>query len=430
MSLPFDPNGPLRIAYLTYRGKPHVGGQGVYTRHLTKALVDLGHHVEVFGGQPYPILDSRIPLHKLPSLDIFNDQYPGRFPAYWEIKDWPSFVETAQFLKGTFGEPRAFSIRAYNELSKRVNDFDLVHDNQCLGYGILKIEKKIPTIVTLHHPITKDRKLEMEHTKTWFKRRAISRWYSFVNMQGKVASKMPRVVVVSENSIADIHTDMKVSLDRMKLVPVGVDPDLFTPLPHISRKPGHLITTASADVALKGLSYLLEALAKIRTERDVHLTIIGRPREGANADLIRKLGLTDCITHVSGVSDERIVELYAESELAVVPSLYEGFSLPAIEAMSTGICLVATTGGALPEVTGTDNDTVLSCPAGDADALAASIRRGLDNAELRNRIGAAGRTRVVERWSWKHCAQLTVDQYREVLSMPHNVEKLRKRDAK
>ncbi len=430
MSLPFDPNGPLRIAYLTYRGKPHVGGQGVYTRHLTKALADLGHHVEVFGGQPYPILDSRIPLHKLPSLDIFNDQYPGRFPAYWEIKDWPSFVETAQFLKGTFGEPRAFSIRAYNELSKRVNDFDLVHDNQCLGYGILKIEKKIPTIVTLHHPITKDRKLEMEHTKTWWKRRAISRWYSFVNMQGKVASKMPRVVVVSENSIADIHTDMKVSLDRMKLVPVGVDPDLFTPLPHISRKPGHLITTASADVALKGLSYLLEALAKIRTERDVHLTIIGRPREGANADLIRKLGLTDCITHVSGVSDERIVELYAESELAVVPSLYEGFSLPAIEAMSTGICLVATTGGALPEVTGTDNDTVLSCPAGDAEALAASIRRGLDNADLRNRIGAAGRTRVVERWSWKHCAQLTVDQYREVLTMPHNVEKLRKRDAK
>ncbi|MFM2234680.1 MAG: hypothetical protein RL296_339 [Actinomycetota bacterium] len=430
MSSPFDPNGPLRIAYLTYRGKPHVGGQGVYTRHLTKALVDLGHHVEVFGGQPYPILDSRIPLHKLPSLDIFNDQYPGRFPAYWEIKDWPSFVETAQFLKGTFGEPRAFSIRAYNELSERVNDFDLVHDNQCLGYGILKIEKKIPTIVTLHHPITKDRKLEMEHTKTWFKRRAISRWYSFVNMQGKVASKMPRVVVVSENSIADIHTDMKVSLDRMKLVPVGVDPDLFTPLPHISRKPGHLITTASADVALKGLSYLLEALAKIRTERDVHLTIIGRPREGANADLIRKLGLTDCITHVSGVSDERIVELYAESELAVVPSLYEGFSLPAIEAMSTGICLVATTGGALPEVTGVDNDTVLSCPAGDAEALAASIRRGLNDAELRNRIGAAGRTRVVERWSWKHCAQLTVDQYREVLSMPHNVEKLRKRDAK
>ena len=430
MSTPFDPNGPLRIAYLTYRGKPHVGGQGVYTRHLTKALADLGHHVEVFGGQPYPILDPRVQLHQLPSLDIFNDAYPGRFPAYWEINDWPNFVESAQFLKGTFGEPRSFSIRAHRALKTRINDFDIVHDNQCLGYGILKIEKIIPTIVTLHHPITKDRKLEMEHTPTWWKRKAIGRWYSFVEMQGKVASKMPRVVVVSKNSIDDIHTDMKVSLDRMRLVPVGVDHELFSPKPSVQRKPGHMITTASADVALKGLSYLLEALAKLRTEREVHLTIIGKPREGANADLIRSLGLEDCITHVSGVTDERIVELYAEAELAVVPSLYEGFSLPAIEAMATGTCLVATTGGALPEVTGVDNDTVLSCPAGDAEALAAAIRRGLDSKELRDRIGAAGRTRVVERWSWRHCAALTVDQYKEVLSMPHNVKKLQRRDSK
>jgi len=430
MSTPFDPNGPLRIAYLTYRGKPHVGGQGVYTRHLTKALADLGHHVEVFGGQPYPILDPRVQLHQLPSLDIFNDAHPGRFPAYWEINDWPNFVESAQFLKGTFGEPRSFSIRAHRALKTRVNDFDIVHDNQCLGYGILKIEKIIPTIVTLHHPITKDRKLEMEHTPTWWKRKAIGRWYSFVEMQGEVASKMPRVVVVSKNSIADIHTDMKVSLDRMRLVPVGVDQELFSPKPLVQRKPGHMITTASADVALKGLSYLLEALAKLRTEREVHLTIIGKPREGANADLIRSLGLEDCITHVSGVTDERIVELYAEAELAVVPSLYEGFSLPAIEAMATGTCLVATTGGALPEVTGVDNDTVLSCPAGDAEALAAAIRRGLDSKELRDRIGAAGRARVVERWSWRHCAALTVDQYKEVLSMPHNVKKLQRRDSK
>ena len=430
MSTPFDPNGPLRIAYLTYRGKPHVGGQGVYTRHLTKALVDLGHHVEVFGGQPYPILDPRVQLHQLPSLDIFNDAHPGRFPAYWEINDWPNFVESAQFLKGTFGEPRSFSIRAHRALKTRINDFDIVHDNQCLGYGILKIEKIIPTIVTLHHPITKDRKLEMEHTPTWWKRKAIGRWYSFVEMQGKVASKMPRVVVVSKNSIDDIHTDMKVPLDRMRLVPVGVDHELFSPKPSVQRKPGHMITTASADVALKGLSYLLEALAKLRTEREVHLTIIGKPREGANADLIRSLGLEDCISHVSGVTDERIVELYAQAELAVVPSLYEGFSLPAIEAMATGTCLVATTGGALPEVTGVDNDTVLSCPAGDAEALAATIRRGLDDKELRDRIGAAGRVRVVERWSWRHCAALTVDQYKEVLSMPHNVKKLQKRDGK
>jgi glycosyltransferase involved in cell wall biosynthesis len=366
-------------------------------------------------------------LHQLPSLDIFNDQFPGRFPAYWELNNWPNALEALYFLKGTFAEPLTFSLRAYRALQDRVNDFDLVHDNQCLGKHILSIEKLIPTIVTLHHPITKDRKLEMQHTKNYWKRRGISRWYSFVKMQGKVASRLPRIVVVSENSIADIHTDMKVSLDRMRLVPVGVDPDLFKPIPSVARKPHHLITTASADVALKGLAYLLEAVAKLRTERDIHLTIIGKPRAGASADLITSLGLSDCITYVSGVSDERIVELYAESTLAVVPSLYEGFSLPSIEAMSTGICLVATTGGALPEVTGHDGDTVLSCPPGDADALAAALRRGLDDEQLRTKIGAAGRTRVVERWSWRHCASLTVDQYREVVMMPHNVEKVRRR---
>ncbi|MEY4173629.1 MAG: hypothetical protein RI900_794 [Actinomycetota bacterium] len=420
------PDAPLKIAYLTYRGKPHVGGQGVYTRHLTKALVDLGHTVEVFGGQPYPVLDERIALHKLPSLDLWNDHFPGRFPGYWEIKSKGDLAEVFTHLKGTFGEPLGFSVRVHDALKKRIRDFDLVHDNQCLGYGILGVEKMMPTIVTLHHPITRDRALEMEHQKNWRKRWSIGRWYNFVKMQGRVASRMPRIVVVSENSIKDIHADMKVSLDRMRLVPVGVDPELFQPMPHVARTPGRLITTASADVALKGLSYLLEAMAKLRTERDVTLTIIGKPREGASADLIDKLGLRPHIEFVSGVPDERIVELYAEAELAVVPSLYEGFSLPAIEAMSTGICLVATDGGALPEVTGRDGDTVLQCKAGDVESLVTALRRGLDDADVRARVGAAGRQRVVERWSWKHCAQLTVDQYREVLAMPANVEKLRR----
>ncbi|HEX6658873.1 MAG TPA: glycosyltransferase family 4 protein [Ilumatobacter sp.] len=426
MHSPVDPDGPLRIAYLTYRGKPHVGGQGVYTRHLTKALVDLGHHVEVYSGQPYPVLDERVPLHQLPSLDLFNDHYPGRFPGFWEIKTLGDVVETAQFATGVFSEPLAFSVRAFQALKRRTGDFDLVHDNQCLGYGILGIEKQIPTIMTLHHPITKDRELEMSHAANWHKRWSVGRWYSFVRMQGRVASRMPRIVVVSENSIKDINDDMGVSLDRMRLVPVGVDPDLFKPMPHIERRPGHLITTASADVALKGLAYLLEAMAKLRTERDVSLTIIGRPKSGKSMDLIEKLGLRDAVEFVSGVTDERIVELYAEAELAVVPSLYEGFSLPAIEAMSTGICLVATDGGALPEVTGNDNETVLQCPAGDVEALAAAIRRGLEDGELRARIGSAGRQRVVERWSWRHCAALTVEQYREVLAMPANIAKLRR----
>jgi glycosyltransferase involved in cell wall biosynthesis len=400
-----DPDAPLKIAYLTYRGKPHVGGQGVYTRHLTKALVDLGHSVEVFGGQPYPVLDERVTLTQLPSLDTFNDYFPGRFPGFWELKSREDLLEMAVFMTGVFPEPLAFSARAARELLPRAGEFDLVHDNQCLGYGISKIEKRIPTIVTLHHPITKDRELEMSHAKTLPRRLSVGRWYSFVKMQGKVASKMPRIVVVSQNSIDDIHTDMGVDIDRMRLVPVGVDPDLFKPLPHVERRPGRLITTASADVALKGLSYLLEAMAKLRTERDVTLTIIGKPRPGHSMDLIDSYGLAPHIEFVSGVSDERIVELYAEAEMAVVPSLYEGFSLPAIEAMCTGTPLVATDGGALPEVTGVDGETVLGCRAGDVNSLTAAIVRGLDSPELRARVGAAGRQRVLDRWTWTKCAE-------------------------
>ncbi len=420
-----DPDAPLKIAYLTYRGKPHVGGQGVYTRHLTKALADLGHTVEVFGGQPYPILDERVTLTKLPSLDTFNEYFPGRFPGFWELKTREDALEMAVFMTGVFPEPLAFSARAARELKPRAHEFDLVHDNQCLGYGILKIEEKIPTIVTLHHPITKDRELEMSHAKTRARRFSVGRWYSFVKMQGKVASKMPRIVVVSQNSIDDIHTDMGVEIDRMRLVPVGVDPDLFKPLPHVERRPGRLITTASADVALKGLSYLLEAMAKLRTERDITLTIIGKPRPGHSMDLIDSYGLAPHIEFVSGVTDERIVELYAEAEMAVVPSLYEGFSLPAIEAMCSGTPLVATDGGALPEVTGIDGETVIGCTAGDVDSLAAAITRGLDSPELRAKVGAAGRQRVLDRWTWKKCAEQTVEQYREVLAMPQNVAKLR-----
>jgi glycosyltransferase involved in cell wall biosynthesis len=407
----------LRVAYLSYRGKPHVGGQGVYTRHLTKALVDLGHSVEVLGGQPYPVLDERVRLTKLPSLDIFNDAYPGRFPAYWELKHWEDWVEVLQFSTGKFSEPLAFSLRAWSDLRRRPTRFDIVHDNQCLGYGVLAIDRIIPTVVTLHHPISRDRALEMAHAPTWRKRVGVGRWYSFVKMQARVARQMPRIVVVSENSIKDIHEDFGVRLDRMRLVPVGVDAELFAPQADVARVPGRLITTASADVALKGLAYLLEAIAKLRTERDVSLTVIGRPKPGRSADLIQKLGLSDVVTFVTGVSDECIVELYAEAELAVVPSLYEGFSLPAIEAMATGTCLVATDGGALPEVTGRDGETVLSCPAGDVEALAATLRRGLDNPALRARVGEAARRRVVERWSWRRCAELTVDQYREVLAL-------------
>ncbi len=407
---------PLRIAFLAYRGKPHVGGQGVYTRHLAKALVDLGHHVEVLGGQPYPVLDERIPLVELPSLDIYNDHFPMRMPGLWELKHWTDFVEVTAFSAGTFPEPLAFSLRAWDHLRQRQGDFDLVHDNQCLGYGLLAIERqlKIPVIATIHHPITVDRRLEMGAAESWYKRLTLRRWYSFTNMQTQVASRLERVITVSENSFKDISHDHKVDPDRMAIVPVGVDIELFTPLPEVQVVPGRLVTTASADVTMKGHKYLLEAVAKLRTERaDVHLVVIGKRKPGGASDAaIKALGLEDHVEFVTDVPERRIIELYSEAEMAVVPSLYEGFSLPAIEAMACGAPLVGTTGGAVPEVIGKDGDTAMVVPPGDSEALAAKIRWGLEQEDLRGTIGVRGRQRIIDRWSWKHTAAKTVEQYR------------------
>ncbi len=417
MCVPDPRSRPLRIALLSYRGKPHVGGQGIYIRHLSKALADAGHHVEVLGGQPYPVLDPRVGLVKLPSLDIYNDHFPMRMPGLWEVKDWADAAELMSFSNGTFPEPLAFSLRAWSHLRKRVGAFDLVHDNQTLGYGLLGIQRSFPLIATIHHPITVDRRLELSHTDGHYRRLSLRRWYAFTRMQTRVARRIPRVMTVSTNSFKDIVRDHHVDPSRMHVVPVGVDPELFRPMDGVERRAGHLITTASADSAMKGLTFLLDAVAKLRTERDdVHLTIIGRKKDGGpTARKIDELGLEPHLTWVSGVPDERIVELYSESQVAVVPSLYEGFSLPAIEAMACGIPVVATTGGALPEVVGNDGETAVTVPPGNAEALTAALRRVLDDPELRASIGAAGRQRVADQWSWKRTAERTLGQYYALL---------------
>ncbi len=407
---------PLRIAYLSYRGKPHVGGQGVYTRHLTTALCDLGHHVEVLGGPPYPILDERVPLTKLPSLETFNDHFPMRKPRMFELKDRWDWIENTSFNLGNFPEPMAFSWRAWDNLRERHTDFDLIHDNQTLGWGLLGLQRLMPVLATIHHPITVDRRLEIKHARTLKEQIGKRRWYAFTRMQTQVAKRMDRVMTVSENSKVDISADHQVDINKIHVVPVGVDPDLFRPMPEVKRVPGRIITTASADVAMKGLVYLLEAAAKVRAERHVEIVIIGKPKEGSKTvATLDRLGLSDVVQFISGVTDQRIVELYSEAEVACVPSLYEGFSLPAIEAMSCSTPLIATTGGALPEVTGTHDETCFQVPPGDSDALAHMITEVLNDPARRQRVGQAGRQRVIDHWSWAHTATKTVAQYRALL---------------
>lgn len=413
---------PLRIAMLAYRGKPHVGGQGVYVREMSKALTELGHHVEVFGGPPYPDLDPRVPLHQFPSLEIYNDHHPGRMPGFWEIKDLPDAAELGSFLTGNFSEPLAFSLRAYRALAERPDDFDLVIDNGSLGYGDLLIQHKLglPILGIIHHPITVDRRLELDNARTLMERIGKRRWYAFCRMQTRVCQRIERFVTVSESSKADISTDHKVDLDRIHVVPIGIDTDFFAPQPHIERIPGRLVSTASADVPLKGQRFLLEALAKVRSERpDAHLELIGRQREGSTtADTLTRLGLDDAVRFNHGISYEALVELLATAQVAVVPSLYEGFSIPAIEALSCGAPLVATTGGALPEVAGPHLETCLAVPPGDSDALAEQIKFALDNPEVCERIAAAGRQRVIDKWSWHKSGEQTVAHCRALLATP------------
>jgi glycosyltransferase involved in cell wall biosynthesis len=407
----------LRIALLVYRGNPHSGGQGVYTHHLSKELAALGHHVEVFSGQPYPNLVPEVPLVKVPSLDLYRADDPFHIPKLHEFRSAIDVLEFAIMCGAGFPEPRTFSRRVRKVLNARRADFDVIHDNQCLGNGILGLlHDGWPIVETLHHPITVDRRLELAQnpwTRRPVRQITLRRWFGFLRMQCRVARQMPRIVTVSESSRRDITRDMGVAYERMAIVPVGVDTDHFRPLPHIERVPGRIMTTASADVALKGLIPLLEAVAKVRTERDAELVVVGKPRDGSSIpSVIDRLGLEGHVQFVSGVAPDRMVELYNEAEVAVVPSLYEGFSLPAIEAMACGAPLVATTGGALPEVVGPDGRNALTVPPGDSGALAGAIGRALDDPALRERLGAAGRAHVLDRFTWAEMARQTVEQYR------------------
>ena len=413
--------GHLRIAMLAYRGKPHVGGQGVYVREMSKALVELGHSVEVFGGPPYPDLDPKVPLHEFPSLEIYNDYFPGRMPGIWEIKDFPDFVELCSYLTGNFSEPLSFSLRAYRALKEREGDFDLVIDNGSLAYGNLLIQRKLklPILGVIHHPITVDRQLELDNARTIVERFGKRRWYAFTRMQTRVCKSIRRIITVSESSREDISRDHKVDIDRIHVVPIGIDTDFFAPQPSIDRIPGRIVSTASADVPLKGQRYLLEALAKVREKYpNVHLELVGKQREGSTtAETLEQLGLSDIVNFNQGISYKELVDLLASASVAVVPSLYEGFSIPAIEALSCGAPLIATTGGALPEVAGPHLETCLAVPPGDSDALAKEIEYAFEHPEICQKIGEAGRQRVIEKWSWRESAITTANHCRELLAV-------------
>lgn len=406
----------MRIALLSYRSKPHCGGQGVYVRHLSRELTALGHQVEVFSGQPYPELDDGVALTKVPSLDLYRDPDPFRTPWPGEYRDLVDVEEVLTMWTAGFPEPKTFSKRAARLLKDRVGDFDIVHDNQVLGYGMLDIERAgFPLITTIHHPITFDRRVDLAAAPTLRKRLAMRRWYGFLRMQGKVARRANLVLTPSESSRRDIANDFGVDPSRLRVIMLGVD-EAFVP-PVEQRVHGRIVAMASADTPMKGIATLLEAFAKLRTERDVELLLVTRPKAGGQTEkLIDKLAINDSVRFVHGISDAELVEVMGSAEVACVPSLYEGFSLPTAELMACATPLVASRAGAIPEVVGPDGQCADLVTPGDVGELEAALAAMLDDPERRARMGAAGRARVLELFSWRAVAVATAEAYEEVIA--------------
>ena len=407
LRLPAD--SPLRIALTSYRSKPHCGGQGVYVRYLSAALTDLGHRVEVFSGPPYPDLDPRVALTEVPSLDLYREDDPFRRPALREFRSLVDAQEFAIMCTAGFPEPRTFSRRVLPLLRARAGEFDVVHDNQTLGHALLRTG--LPLVGTLHHPITVDKRLDLA-TATGRRRLALHRWYGFLRMQASVARRIPLHVTPSQNSAEDAVRDFGLRPEQLEVIPIGVDVDRFRPGPQ--RVPGRIVAMSSADVPLKGLAVLLRALATL--PEGLELVVVSKPTPGGPTEkLVADLGLVTRVQFVHGLSDERLAALMGSAELAVVPSLYEGFSLPAVEAMASGTPVVASDVASLPEVVGTDGTCGLLVPPGDVAGFAAAIATLHADPARRAAMGRAARERAVNRFSWAATAAATVEVYRRAI---------------
>ena len=406
----------MRIALLSYRSKTHCGGQGVYVRHLSRGLVDLGHEVEVFSGQPYPGgLDPRVRLCKVPSLDLYREPDPFRVPWPSEIRDRIDVLELATMWTAGFPEPRTFSLRAARLLAARAGEFDVVHDNQCLGTGLLKVvEAGLPVVATVHHPITRDRILDVAAAR-WWRKPLVHRWYGFAKMQQRISRQIPHLLTVSSSSAADIAADFGVRAGQLHVVPLGVDTMLFKPA-LTPRKTGRIIAIASADTPLKGTATLLRAVARLRVRYELDLQLVARIEpNGPTAKLIAELGISDIVHITNGLSDAELAELFASAEVACIPSLYEGFSLPAVEAMASGTPIVASRVGALPEVLGADGECAEFVKPADIAEFTRVLGELLDSPDRRRRLGAAGRRRALEVYSWESVAAQTVRVYERAI---------------
>ena len=395
----------MKIGLLSYRSNPFSGGQGVYIKHLSRALVSLDHEVDVISGPPYPELHESVNLIKIPSLNLFDMDDDQRLRSFriGFLNKLTDLIEWAGVLSGGFPEPYTFGRRVEKLLKKKGNNYDLIHDNQSLCHALIKIQKEIPLVTTIHHPITRDHRLELEVTTNWKQRLSTNRWHSFLRMQKKVAPKLNQVICPSNQSKEDVIKEFKVKQENIDVVLNGIDIEGFSRNESIEIKPYRIITAASADVPLKGLRFLIEAMKEIIDEiPEAHLVVIGKAKkEGEILKQISSLNLEENISFHSGLSQIELVSLYSSSQISVIPSLYEGFGFGAGEAMACGLPLISTQSGGLKEVIG---DEAVIIESSSSKAISKAVKELFSNKEQQLSLSKSGRQRMEKEFNWTKAA--------------------------
>ena len=391
----------LNIAILSYRSAQFGGGQGVYVRDISLALMLKGHNVDVISGPPYPNLYDGINLIKLPGLNLFETfSFRDRLKKFLKKKNkkFDHYYEFLSVLFGGFPEPKTFGNRA-NRYLKLNDHYDLIIDNQSLSYGMIDIQKRFPFIEIIHHPITFDYKYELASSRKIKYRISRHRWYSFLKMQKKVAPYIKRIITPSKSSKKGIVDEFNCNKANITVINNGLDTNEFSPVNEVKRNEYRLITTASADVPLKGLDFSLKALKKLKKDfPDIHLIVIGLIKKGGHTEkLIRKLGLENDVTFKSNLTKNEIKDCYSKSSIAIVSSLYEGFGYPVIEAMSCEIPLIATNVSSIPELT---SEFAKLVDPKNEEMIYQSVKDILSEYDKYKKIAIKGRQHVIKNFNW------------------------------
>jgi len=409
----------MRICLLTYRGNMYCGGQGVYVYYLAKALQRLGHEVHVMSGPPYPSVPEGVTLHRIEGLNLYETDGLSSLGHPFRLLQPLNLYEVTATRMGMFPEIFTFSMRAYlrlRELMKTVR-FDVIHDNQTLGYGLLMAKGLgTPVVATIHHPIFIDMKADLAQARRLVNKARRATFYSFLVMQHIVAKRMNRVISVSSVSAEDTIRVFRLDRGKVRVVPNGIDIGVFKRLDNVEKEANSLVMVGNTEDRKKGVVYLLKAIQIVKDELDVKLTIVDRHGEHTKyaPRLVDELGLQDRVTFTGRLSVDDLVRRYGMAAVAVTASVYEGFGLPCAEAMSCGTPVIATRAGALPEIVGCDGAGIL-VPPGDPAALAAAIKQVLSDGRLRTEMGEKARRRIEELFSWEVAARKTLEVYREVL---------------